>query len=50
MLLSLLVFRVVFLIHTGSGFVPVVVGPKGSEELAVCTLVEAFIRVGLRLQ
>jgi hypothetical protein len=31
MLLSLLVLRVVSLIHTGSGFVPVIVGPKGSE-------------------
>jgi hypothetical protein len=29
MLLSLLVLRVVSLIHTGSGFVPVIVGPKG---------------------
>jgi hypothetical protein len=31
MLLSLLVLRVVSLSHTGSGFVPMVVGPKGSE-------------------
>jgi hypothetical protein len=31
MRLSLLVLRVVSLIHTGSGFMPVVVGPKGSE-------------------
>jgi hypothetical protein len=32
MLLSLLVFRVVSLIHTGSGFVPVLVGLRTREK------------------
>ena len=48
MLFSLLVLRVVSLIRAASGFVPVVSDPKAGEG-DVCTLVEAFIKIGLRL-